>query len=243
MEIGTVSRRRVASEASRQRILDAAEKLFSERGLEGVSVRQIATVARLDFAMINYHFGSKLGLYRAVFQRRSDKLAEQRLGALERVLAKSGDSIPQLEDIVCALVTPNIRLRADPQAGGIPFARLIVREMTDPNERERGIVSAAFDQTAFHFMEVLATVFPGASRAELHWAYHFAIGTLVHTMASTGRLEYLSRGACQMSDPDVVLARLIPFVVSGIQGCLGRLTSPDGKVPAVASVNKEVPSA
>lgn len=219
-------RRRPAAEASRTRILDAAERLFSGRGLEGVSVREIAAAAGLDLAMINYHFGSKLGLYRAVFRRRIDGLTEQRLGGLEKVLAARGNEPPRLEDLVYALVAPNIRLRSDPALGGVPFARLIVREVTDPNERERGIMSEAFDETTYRYVEALAMIFPSAPRAELLWAYQIAIGTVVQTMASTGRLEHLSRGACDTSDPEAVLERLVPFVVSGIEGCLARYAAP-----------------
>jgi AcrR family transcriptional regulator len=222
MKKQALGRRQLAAEATKERILLAAEKLFSEQGLDGVSVRQIASEAGLDVAMINYHFGSKLGLYRAVFHRRIDQLTEQRLGGLDEVLARFPGQPPKLRDVVHALIAPNILLRSNAELGGVPFARLIVREMTDPNERERGIISEMFDQTAYRYIEAITLIFPGAPRAEIHWAYHFAIGTLVHAMASTGRLEYLSRGACEMSDPDVILGRLLPFVESGFEGCLGR---------------------
>lgn len=230
MEMKTRARRQ-AGEASRERILDAAESLFSQRGLEGISVREIAAGAKLDVAMINYHFGSKLGLYRAVFRRRIDGLTEQRLGGLEKVLGARAGGPPLLEDVIYALVAPNIRLRSDPSLGGVPFARLIVREVTDPNERERGIMSDAFDETTYRYIDALALIFPGAPRPELLWAYQFAIGTVVQTMASTGRLEHLSRGACDMSDPEAVLERLVPFLVKGLRGCLDRYGgSPQAKV-------------
>ena len=229
MEKQPLGRRQLATEATKERILAAAEKLFSEQGLDGVSVREIAAAAKLDVAMINYHFGSKLGLYRAVFHRRIDQLTEQRLGGLDEVLARFQGRAPELRDVVHALIAPNILLRSNAELGGVPFARLIVREMTDPNERERGIISEMFDQTAYRYIEAIAVIFPGAPRAEIHWAYHFAIGTLVHAMASTGRLEYLSRGACQMSDPDVILGRLVPFVESGFEGCLGRYRARAGQ--------------
>jgi len=238
MEKQAPGRRRLAAEASKERILNAAEKLFSEQGLDGVSVREIAGAAKLDVAMINYHFGSKLGLYRAVFHRRIDQLTEQRLGELDEALARTGEQ-PKLRDVVHALIAPNILLRSNRALGGVPFARLIVREMTDPNERERGIISEMFDPTAYRFMEAIAQIFPGAPRAEIHWAYHFAIGTLVHAMASTGRLEYLSRGACAMSDPDVILARLVPFVESGFEGCLGHFRRRTPSAESAGSTAKQ----
>lgn len=51
-------------------ILDVAEKLFSELGYEGASTRVIAKEANVNMAMLNYYFGSKDGLYKAVLERR-----------------------------------------------------------------------------------------------------------------------------------------------------------------------------
>ena len=55
----------------RERILDAAEALFAEHGYDGVTLRQIATRAGVDVALANYHFGKKLDLFQAVFERRA----------------------------------------------------------------------------------------------------------------------------------------------------------------------------
>ncbi len=52
--------------ATRQRLLDAATRLFAERGFFHVPVRDICREARANVAAVNYHFGDKLGLYRAV---------------------------------------------------------------------------------------------------------------------------------------------------------------------------------
>jgi AcrR family transcriptional regulator len=51
-------------------ILEVAEKLFSEHGFEGTSVRDIAQEAGVNVAMISYYFGSKEKLLQAVFVRR-----------------------------------------------------------------------------------------------------------------------------------------------------------------------------
>lgn len=54
---------------SRRLILDAAERLFAERGFDGVGVREIAATAGLSRQMPSYLFGSKEKLYRAVLER------------------------------------------------------------------------------------------------------------------------------------------------------------------------------
>jgi AcrR family transcriptional regulator len=67
------------SRPTRDRILDAAERLFARKGFHGVSVRDITGAADVDVALANYHFGSKQGLLEAVFLRRAADLNAERL--------------------------------------------------------------------------------------------------------------------------------------------------------------------
>ena len=55
---------------TRQRILDAAESLFTESGFDATTLRQITGAAEVNLAAVNYHFGSKEELIREVFRRR-----------------------------------------------------------------------------------------------------------------------------------------------------------------------------
>ncbi len=53
-------------------IMEAAEKLFAERGFTGTSVRDIAESADINLAMVSYYFGSKEKLFEAMFAHRSE---------------------------------------------------------------------------------------------------------------------------------------------------------------------------
>jgi TetR/AcrR family transcriptional regulator, regulator of cefoperazone and chloramphenicol sensitivity len=53
--------------ATRLRLIDAAIRLFSEKGFKAVSVRELADQAKSNVAAISYHFGDKSGLYREAF--------------------------------------------------------------------------------------------------------------------------------------------------------------------------------
>src|SRR5690348_165412 len=53
---------------TRERLLRTAERLFAERGFRKITVREICRSAKANVAAVNYHFGSKLGLYREVLQ-------------------------------------------------------------------------------------------------------------------------------------------------------------------------------
>jgi AcrR family transcriptional regulator len=76
------------SQATRERIIKAASRAFALNGYEGASVRTIVAEADVNQAAINYHFGSKEGLYRAVLETALRALmsedAPQRLGKFSR---------------------------------------------------------------------------------------------------------------------------------------------------------------
>jgi TetR/AcrR family transcriptional regulator len=53
---------------SRIKLMNVGTQLFAEKGLNGVSVRELTQAAQTSISMISYHFGSKEGLYSAVLQ-------------------------------------------------------------------------------------------------------------------------------------------------------------------------------
>ncbi len=84
----------VKAEETRARILDAATRLFAERGFDGVRTRDLASASGANVATVAYHFGDKRGLYDAVV----DQLYEG-LGAFGAQLSLSGsDPLAALVD-------------------------------------------------------------------------------------------------------------------------------------------------
>jgi AcrR family transcriptional regulator len=71
-----VSQRRDPSPSSRDRLLAAAAAEFAARGYDGAKVDRIATRARLNKAMLYYHFRNKTALYRAILRDVFQALAE-----------------------------------------------------------------------------------------------------------------------------------------------------------------------
>jgi AcrR family transcriptional regulator len=64
--VNTATARVRDREASERRIRDAAVSLFAQHGYDQVTVRMIATEARVNVALISRYFGSKLNLFTAV---------------------------------------------------------------------------------------------------------------------------------------------------------------------------------
>ena len=100
-----------AGASARERILDEAQRVFARFGYDGASMRRIAEAAGVPVALVSYHFGSKDGLYRAVFYRRVPAIVEQRLAGLAIAMSEP-DLDRRLELVVKALVMPMLRLRA-----------------------------------------------------------------------------------------------------------------------------------
>lgn len=64
---------------SREKILYVAKKLFSERGFEGTSTREISREAELNISLISYHFGGKENVFLAIFDEFLEKRVFQNL--------------------------------------------------------------------------------------------------------------------------------------------------------------------
>jgi AcrR family transcriptional regulator len=195
------------SERTQLRILDAAERLFSRHGLDGVSMRDIALAADAPLALANYHFGSKDGLYRAVFRRRIEPISAERRARLARVVRRAGP--PPIADVLDALARPWVELRARP--GGVAYARLVAREAGDPAEGRRGIVREMLDPIAREFIAAMIRALPGVPRARIHWAYNFFIGALLLILANPARVRRLSGGRCRVDDDDAVVREIVTF--------------------------------
>jgi AcrR family transcriptional regulator len=74
----------MATDATRTRLLDEAERLFLAQGYERVSVRAINAAAGMNPAAVAYHFGSKEGLVVALLQRRLGPLWAEQLAGVHR---------------------------------------------------------------------------------------------------------------------------------------------------------------
>jgi AcrR family transcriptional regulator len=81
----------------KEHIIDVAVELFAEKGFEGTSVRDLATRAEVNVAMINYYFGSKEKLFATMLER---KAAYSRTMLEEIVANKSLSPIEKMDLII-----------------------------------------------------------------------------------------------------------------------------------------------
>ena len=200
--------------SSRERILQEAERVFGAYGFDGASMRQVADAADVPVALVSYHFGSKEGLYRAVFARRVPTVVEQRMVGL--AIAMSETNLDRrLELVVKALVFPMLHLRADDRDPS--FGRVLAHETMDPSSEQRGFIREMFDPVARAVVEALASALPGRTMRDIWWAYEFMLGAMVYVMGDAGRIERLSGGLCRPDDEEGAVRHMVAFLTAGLR--------------------------
>jgi AcrR family transcriptional regulator len=203
--------------STKSQILDAAERLFAEFGLDATSLRAVTSTAGVNLAAVHYHFGSKEGLIQAVFARRLEPLNRERIDRLE-VLTASGQPI-ELTDLLRAMLEPALRMAQEP--GGAHFLKLMGRMHSDPDAlASAGSVFELFQEFRDRFLPCFQSALPELPQVELFWRLHFVFGAMAGTMTSRATLDFLSDGRCRADDADAVVARLVAFAEAGLRGPL-----------------------
>src|SRR5215475_8913359 len=103
----------VRGEETRRRILDAALEMFASQGYEGASTRLLAERAGVNLPAIQYYFGSKEGLYRAVIQSIAED-TEAHMAPLavkvKAALANPDTTREELLELLCAMLESFVEL-------------------------------------------------------------------------------------------------------------------------------------
>lgn len=200
-------------------LLDSAERLFAATGIAETSLRAITREADANLASVNYHFGSKEGLVRAVFARRLQPLNRTRLDLLENCLSH-GEGGADLECVLRAFVEPAMAMMTSDDPGHREFTKLLGRMLLEPAHELRSLMIGEFEEIAQRFSGALQHVFPQAPREEIAWRFHFMVGALAHTVAAryvvSPHLECLE--VPEDEDVESLTRRLVGFLAGGWSG-------------------------
>ena len=183
---------RADGRATAEQVVAAAERLFAERGVEAVSLREVAkaTTSR-NTAVAHYHFGGKEGLVRAIVARRAPALNSRRAGLLAAARARAaaqgcrGRPDPA-EDLIRVLIVPLIE---ELDRGGY-YVGFLARLAA---ERHRAPwVAELDDSSTASFREVsalLARQLPGLDRRRFRHRRDLLIQLVIGALAARGNAE------------------------------------------------------
>ena len=205
---------------TKDRILDAAERLFAHHGIEATSLRNITTEAGVNLAAVNYHFQSKEALLHAVIARRIDPVNEVRLAKLAACEAAAGDGPLPLDGVIDALLRPVMEMMRGP---GREFAPMMARIFTESSVLTEKIFEKHLAHVARRFFPAIHRALPDLPQTELTWRLLFTMGAVAHTIGGAKLIRVLSNGLCDPGDVEGIIGRLEAFLLAGMRAPVGEV--------------------
>lgn len=202
---------------TRDRLLDAAEDLFSARGYRATSVRDITSRGECNLAAVNYHFGGKQNLYREMFHRRLRALRDRRIASIHRVLEEAGRrATPEivLHAFTTAFLEPHLE-----ESRGRLLMRLIAREAADPHLSPGTFRKEMMGPVQEELARALRAVCPGLKDGASRRCIHSIVAQLVQVVQV--RHVPAPVGCKEAGDFDLsrVIDHIVRFSAAGIRAC------------------------
>ena len=167
---------------TRARLLEAAERLFAERGFEATSVRDITTEAGCNVAAVNYHFGGKDSLYLETFRNLLGELRDRRIRRIRADMDAAGADASLelfLESMANAFLEPLVV-----DGRGRLLTAMVSRELMD-HRLPANVFLGEFVQPVLEVaVEQLAKVGPRLDPLTANMCLMSLIGQLLHVRKS-----------------------------------------------------------
>jgi AcrR family transcriptional regulator len=199
-------------------ILVAAEHLFSAKGIEAVSIRDIAAEAGVSIPVIYHHHKSRANLLQSLVRMRFSEIQGEYIALLSTLEAQES---PSVRDILRAVLQPINHWRKPGREASLQFYALaLVCPLPE--------IKAALDRGVAGFHQVVALLqraLPGLTHEDICWRLHFTIKISQQTRWDAERLSILSQNDTNSGDENEMLKRSTafaeaaflapPFVVKG----------------------------
>ena len=222
---------RDAGNETREKLLTAGDALFAARGY-GVSVRDIAAAAEVNWSLVGYYFRGKEGLLSELYHRHCVALNGERSRLLE--VARASHPATRLEKTIEAFVAPALS-EATAQAGGASFIRLRTVLAAENSELLEQLVAENFDVSSTLFVDEFCACLPHLSRDEVLWRFHFMLGTIYYTASGPHRIKVLSAGRCDPAVTSDTVKHLIPFLAASFRSPAVPAEKPKAKSKSTAA--------
>ncbi|MDB5516793.1 MAG: TetR/AcrR family transcriptional regulator [Tardiphaga sp.] len=201
----------MASDHTRTAILNAAERLYADRGFADVTLRDIVAAAEVNLAAVNYHFGSKDELIAELYVTRSLATNRERLNEL-KAAELAGGGRAGIDAVVRALVGPPLRGCLGPNRQRSDAARFMIRASIESVPAIRKIRNREIDHLR-RFAAAMRRSLPDHGDVDIYWGLHFALAMAHQTIRDGERLTKLSEGSCDLDDVAGIIERIVAVSV------------------------------
>lgn len=221
-----VSRPRSDAARTRERLLDAAERLIASHGVQALSLRAVNTAAGArNVAAAHYHFGSKDGLVAAVLARGMEALALERLAALEAAVARNADGPPELRPLVEAMVLPFLAMPLDDRRGAT-YVSALARIIGEPGMSVDQVAPATFWTLIERLAALLRRALPSLPERAVYMRIRYVFQQTFVMVNELQRLLAREGGELRRHDVEVIGRDLVDFLVGGLGAPASGLETP-----------------
>lgn len=195
-------------------ILDQAELIFSQAGFNGAKVRDIATGAGVNQALVRYYFGSKQDLFDEVVRRRGLVISAARHVSLDQILAQKSQL--DVEGIIRSYLKPQWDMKYS-GPNGAAFVRLQARLHSELDEHALHLRSEVYDASVKRYIDALCDVLPDIPKDVISVRMAFLVGTYMFMLNDLGRLNDLTDGQIGDVGQVAMLDHLTAFLSAGLK--------------------------
>jgi AcrR family transcriptional regulator len=204
----------IADKDVENRLLDAAEELFCQKGFAGTSIRDITAKADCNVAAVNYHFGSKEKLYLQIFKQHFSRLRDNHIAAINKVMSGPAGSIT-LHNLLRSYATAFV----EPLVGKNKTSRLVTlmsREMLDPHLSPTLFYDDMMLPVQKVMQDAIRKVCPAISDEDSALSIISIVGQLIHIVRFTEFIER-DRAIKVPFDLNRMVEHAVNFSAAGIQ--------------------------
>ncbi len=213
-------RKSSAREQTRQQLILAAEKLFAEAGIDGVSLRQINVAAgQKNSSAAHYHFGSKESLILAIYQHRMKNVNERRLIQLAELKASGNTS--DIRALVGAIVYPIVE-EIDADTSGRHYIRFMAQAIGHPQLDLVELWQQEHNDGLAETIALLRAALPNIPNAIIGQRFGLAFEQIVHSLADREKLRRSSKRSFEIDS-----ALFVSNLVDCISGAMTAPLSPE----------------
>jgi AcrR family transcriptional regulator len=205
----------------KDRLLDAAEEIFCERGFKGTSIRDIAAFAGCNIASVNYYFGSKEKLYEEVWRRHLIPMRDARIASINKIMSQV-ETRPNLEDLLRSFADTFVGSMADTRKV-LQLGKLMAREYIDSHLPTNMFVNEVMTPTITAMHGALMKTCPDLDESKILSVIFSIIGQLVHLVNVKIMFEH---GGDNLSfpafDSNEVIEHIVKFSAAGIRAYIDK---------------------
>jgi AcrR family transcriptional regulator len=198
--------------ATRAKIVAAAEQLFAERGLDGVSLAEINIASeQRNRNAVQYHFGNKQALLQAIFDKHAADVQQHRREILDGIQSSSSFS---LDDLVSALVLP-VAEKLNDLDGGEAYVRINAQMALHSSDRffpQQQIADS--DDQQQRLAQLLHQRLRHLDNSVLELRLVLAVDLMFHTLADLAERRQQSADNSPLTHTPLVVSQLIDSVTA-----------------------------